>query len=389
MKVSQQARREYVAKIQARYRGAGRVYKSRILDEFCEVCGYDRKHAIKLLGGRRPPPRGRKGPAPLYGAREKQIIKVIWLKAQQPCSKRLVAVLPLWLPFYERWYGRVAPRVRQKVLAISASTLDRLLAPARAQAARRRRCGTRPGRLIRTQIPIRAGEWQIDGPGYLEADSVAHCGESLSGSFVWSVTFTDIHSGWTEVRAVWNRGGVDVLRQVREVERALPFALRGFDCDNGGEFLNWHLLRYLQRRPRAVEFTRSRPYHKNDNAHVEQKNWTHVREWLGQDRFENPQLVGLLNDLYRQEWSDFHNFFRPAVKLIGKERLRSRVVKRYDRPQTPYQRLLAWPGLEAAPRAALAARYARLDPFGLVQNMERKLRAIFAVLKAGKKECAA
>ncbi|MBM4156654.1 MAG: transposase family protein [Lentisphaerae bacterium] len=380
MNVSQTTRREYMERIRDRYARAGRRHKTRILDEFCAVCGYERKHAIKLLRGSRTGPRDRPGPGPMYGAAERKVAERIWWAAQQPCSKRLKEMLPLWLPGYERRHGPLKAKVREKVVGMSASTLDRLLAPYRAQAARRRRTGTRPGRLLRTHIPIRAGEWQIDGPGYLEADSVAHCGESMSGNFVWSVTFTDIHTGWTEVRAVWNRGSVGVLQQVREVEASLPFVLRGFDCDNGSEFLNWHLIRYFQDRPEAIEFTRSRPYHKNDNAHVEQKNWTHVRQWLGYDRFEDPRVVDRLNDLYRNEWSWWHNFFCASTKLVAKTRVKSRMVKTHDRPRTPYQRLRDGPGLSAERRDELDQLFHRLDPFDLTERIERKLRAVFRLV---------
>jgi hypothetical protein len=183
-----------------------------------------------------------------------------------------------------------------------AAQIDRLLAARKTRVGHRGRCGTKPGGLLKTQIPIRTDNWDITRPGYLEADTVAHCGGSLEGDFVWSVTYCNIYSGWTANRAVWNKGSAGVVAATREVEAALPFDLLGFDTDNGSEFLNWHLLRYFQERPKGVGFTRSRPYKKDDNGHVEQKNWTHVRQLLGYDRLGDPELVEPINALCRDYW---------------------------------------------------------------------------------------
>jgi hypothetical protein len=175
--------------------------------------------------------------------------------------------------------------------------------------------------LLKTQIPIRTDNWDITRPGFLEADTVAHCGGRLEGDFIWSVTYCDILSGWTCNRAVWNKGAHGIVEATRSVEASLPFELLGFDTDNGSEFLNWHLLRYFQERKKAVGFTRSRPYKKNDNGHVEQKNWTHVRQLLGYERLEDPALVGAINDLYRECWEPL-TLPRKSVRGSLKERER-------------------------------------------------------------------
>jgi len=211
----------------------------------------------------------------------------------------------------------------------------------------------------------------------MEADTVAHCGESMAGDFIWSVTFTDILTGWTENRAIWNKGALGVISQVRDIEEKLPFELLGFDCDNGSEFLNHHLWSYFADRKKPVQFTRSRAYKKNDNAHVEQKNWTHVRQLLGYDRFEQRQVVDLLNDLYTNEYSDYQNFFCPSVKLVEKKRMGSKYKKRYDAPQTPYQRLLTTKTLSEQKTLKLAQAFASLNPFELKKTIERKLKVIF------------
>jgi len=275
MNMSKELKRDWLPKLQARYGRRNREGKSRMLDDLCSDYEYERKYAIKLLSGGLIPAAGRVHPGPerRYGTIQ-PVVQYIWLKAEQPCGKRLVPILRQWLPYYERRFERLSPQQRRLVGQISAATLDRLLAPARAQQVGRGRGGTKPGSLLRSEIPIRTGTWDLSRPGYLEADSVAHCGASLAGDFIWSLTYTDILSGWTEGGAVWNKGASGVLAATREVEERLPFALLGFDSDNGGEFLNHHLWTYMRERPVAVEFTRSRAYHSDDNAHVEQKNWT-------------------------------------------------------------------------------------------------------------------
>jgi len=213
----------------------------------------------------------------------------------------------------------------------------------------------------------------------MEADTVAHCGTTLAGDFVWSLTLTDIASGWTENRATWNKGATGVLEQIKHIENNLPFPILGFDSDNGSEFLNYHLLRYFTERPdqKSVQFTRSRPYKKNDNAHVEQKNWTHVRQLFGYYRFDNPKIVILMNDLYSQELSSLLNFFYPCIKLIDKVRIKSSIKKKYDIAQTPYQRLMASTCLNEEQKKALTDKFNALDPFLLQKNVQKKLKLIF------------
>jgi hypothetical protein len=368
-------RREYLATIRPRYLKADKAGKSRILDEFCAVCDYRRKYAIRLL--RRPPPRTRRrpGPRPRYDQAVLAPLKAIWLAAEQPCSKRLKAALALWLPHYERQQP-LTEALRCNLLSISPATMDRLLAPLRARRHGKGLCGTRPGSLLRTQIPIRCEPWDEARPGFLETDTVAHCGSSLSGDFIWSLTYTDIATGWTENRAVWNKGARDVVRQTREVEASLPFALLGFDSDNGSEFLNNHLYRYFCKRKRPVAFTRSRPYKKNDQAHVEQKNWTHVRQLLGYERLERRELVPLINELYRA-WGLLHNFFCPTLKLAEKRREGARLIRRYAPPQTACQRLLASPQLEGDLKLKLLSKLNQLEPFALKKQVESRLKLVF------------
>jgi hypothetical protein len=329
------------------------------------------------LGGTLPARSGRVHPGPerLYEIVE-PVVKHIWLSAEQPCGKRLVPILRQWLPFYELRHGRLSGRQRQWVRQISAATLDRLLAPARAQHCDRGRCGTKPGSLLRSEIPIRTGTWDLTQPGYLEADSVAHCGASMAGDFIWSLTYTDILSGWTEGGAVWNKGAAGVPAATRQVEARLPFDLLGFDSDNGGEFLNHHLWAYMRERKAPVQFTRSRPYHSDDNAHVEQKNWTWARQLLGCGRMERPELVEPISALYREVWAPWQNFFLPCLKLKRKWREGSPWRKRYELPQTACQRLCAPGILPQKARRQLRERYASLNPFDLKDELEKKLKEI-------------
>ena len=225
--------------------------KARILDELCEQYGYHRKHAIRLMNEPdRPagPASPRPGPEPRYEA-VRLVVEEIWKASEQLCGKRLVEALPLWLPHYQKRYEPLSAKQRHLLAAISPASVDRLLAPLKAQS-RRGLNGTRPGPLLREQIPLQGEVWDERRPGFLEADSVAHCGSSLAGNFVWSLTFTDLASTWTEGRAVYNKGAQGVLEQTQHVEQHLPFALLGLDFDNGGEWLNWHLIRYLQQRHR-------------------------------------------------------------------------------------------------------------------------------------------
>ena len=379
--MSSRSKREYLEAIYLRYKRASRKDKAIILDEFCTTCGYHRKHAIRLLKKFTrfiKPKKKKRGRKPLY-SKEAIVkpLKKIWLSANLPCSKRLKAVLPLWLPGYVQEYGSLPAEVTEALIAISPATIDRLLKPVRIKYKGRGRSTTKPGTLLRKQIPIKTNQWDETCPGFLEADTVAHCGTSMAGMFAFTIDCVDIATGWTEQRAVWGKGETDVLAQIKDIEVSLPFPLLGFDSDNGSEFLNYHLLRHFTERQQRVQFTRSRAYHKDDNAHVEQKNWTHVRQWLGYHRFDIPEIVPLLNKLYKTEWRLFHNFFCPSVKLIAKQRIASKTIKRYDNPKTPYQRVMDSPDIDPSIKQKLTTLFKKLNPFHLRKAMEDKLKKIF------------
>jgi hypothetical protein len=376
-------KKAYLEAIRGRYRRASRTDKSRILDEFCAVCRYHRKYALRRLNQSVKKRVTQKSGRPSrYNVIEVMTpLRAIWLATDQMASKRLKAAMPLWLPYYEEAHGILADDVRYKLLSVSASSMDRLLAPVRAQSGKRGLSGTKPGTLLKNQIPLQGQAWDVSQPGFIEADTVAHCGNSLAGDFVWSLTMTDLYSGWTECRATWNKGADGVMQQIKAIQQSLPFAVRGFDCDNGSEFLNWHLLRYFQTRKPPVLFTRSRPYHSNDNAHVEQKNWSCVRQLFGYERFANARLGNAMNDLYANEFSLLTNFFCPTMKLADKTRVGSKIVKKYAVPKTPAQRLLNHESLTQQQKQRLIDTQAALNPFALRAAIQKKLRAIFKLVR--------
>lgn len=266
--MSPRSKKEYTELTHLRYKKVSRREKTKILDEYCATCGCHRKHAIRVLRGfkRFTKPRARKRGKPTLYRKETILkpLKEIWLAANLPCSKRLAAILPLWLPGYIRQFGPLAEDIFKALLTISPSTIDRMLYHTRIQYRKRGRATTKPGTLLRKQIPIQTNQWDESRPGFLEADTVAHCGQSMLGMFAFTLDCVDIATGWTEQRAVWGKGERGVLEQIKDIEASLPFPMLGFDCDNGSEFLNHHLFRHFTERKQPVRFTRSRAYHKED-----------------------------------------------------------------------------------------------------------------------------
>ena len=384
--MSPQSKYEYYQSVVRRYPKASRAEKSRILDEFCEICHIsDRNHAIHKLNHpekylhKNRQKRGRKSK---YNKPEVlKPLKKIWLKSNLLCSKNLKALLPDWIEPYEATFEPLSGEVKEKLKTISAATIDRLLKKVRAKHNKHGLSTTKPGSLLKQQIPIKTEQWDERRPGFIEADTVAHCGTSTVGTYVLSIDYVDIATGWSEQRAIFGKGEQGVVKQTKDVEAMLPFELLGFDSDQGSEFMNWHLLCHFTERKQPVDFTRSRAYKKNDNAHVEQKNWTHIRQWLGYDRFDYPHLVPLLNDLYRNEWRLFHNFFIPSVKLIDKKRIKSKTIKIHDKPKTPYQRIIESTHIDQQTKDKLTTQKKQLNPFLLRETIDRKIKKVFATLK--------
>jgi len=307
-------------------------------------------------------------------------LRPIWRATDYACGKRLVAMLPEWIPAFEEHEKKLPGRVRQKLLSASGRTLDRLLQPLRGEAGRHSL--TRPGTLLRHLIPIRGSVWEDGIPGWLEVDTVALCGGSVAGEFVWMVDGVDYATTWVAVRAMWGRGQAGTLRALQDLEQSLPFALLGLDSDNGGEFLNHHVMKWLQQRPRPVFMTRSRPYKKDDNAHVEQKNWTHIRQWFGYERHDNPEVVELINDLVRGPYGHLLNYFHASLKLERKEKKEGRICRIYGKAQTPLARVLASVEVKEETKHRLCTEKGQLNPFALKLEVDRRLKQIAAMRQA-------
>jgi len=373
------AKYEYYQAIYDRYQSASKKEKTIILDEFCNNCNYNRKYAIRLLNSpvetKSLTNLSRRGRKKIYDdAIIETVLTDIWKATNLPCSKRLKYLIPLWLPFYKR--QKISAPIKQKLLTISAATIDRIMAASRSQFSRKGLATTKPGSIIKKQIPIKTDQWDEQQPGFLEADTVAHCGTSVAGMFVYTINCVDIATQWTEQRASWGKSEKNVLMAIRDMEQHLPFPMKGFDSDNGSEFLNWHLVRHFLKRKYPVQFTRSRPYKKNDNAHIENKNWTHIRQYLGYQRFDDPELVDMLNDLYCNEWNLYFNFFCNSFKLIEKKRIKSKIIKKFDAPKTPFQRIMESEFIPAETKQRLQRIIENIDPFELEKQMARKIKAI-------------
>ncbi len=384
--MSKKSKLEYLNAIKARYKNSSKLEKHKILDEFCKVCCYNRKYAIHLLNSKQSKTtnnlskRGRKKEYnhPVIF----EVIRHLWTKTNLPCSKRLKVIIPLWLPFCEHQFS-LTDGTRAQILKISAATIDRLLKPHRTKYNKKGLATTKPGSILKKHIPIKTNQWDESIPGFIEADTVAHCDSSVAGMFVYTVNCVDIATSWTEQRAVWGKGEKGVLDAIKSMENNFPFTIKGFDCDNGSEFLNWHLYKYFVNRKKPVQFTRSRPYHKNDNAHVEEKNWTHIRQYLGYQRFEKQEIVKLLQNLYTTEWNLYFNFFIPSIKLIKKYRDRSKIIKKYDKPKTPFQRILESSEITENTKVILKEKFMSLDPFKLQEKMANKIKGIIKMVNCG------
>jgi len=371
--------REYIEAIRERYVGADRRAKGRILDEATEVTGYHRKALIRLLRARHGHvvARGRGRPK-RYGPAVAEALKVAWEATDRLCSKRLQPFVSELVPILRRHGERCfTDEVEAHLGQMSATTMDRLLRPYRRTGGRRAFSTTKPGSLLKAAIPIKTfADWDDARAGFLEVDLVSHCGESTEGFYLTTLSTVDVATGWVECHGVWGKGQQRVGSAVHEIARRLPFPLVGLDSDNGGEFINYHLYEYCQRE--GITFTRSRPYKKNDSAHVEQKNWSVVRRLIGYDRYSSRPALEQLNRIYGLVRS-YTNFFQPVMKLMRKTRHGAKVRKTYDIARTPYQRLLDAGVLDPQQRLALDQHYHRLDPVKLRAQIDNSLDKLWAL----------
>jgi len=372
------ARREYFKQIWRRYQKASKQEKGLILNEFCTVCQYCRKYAIRLLG---EGPRERKkksGPKEIYDQAFVEVLYELWQLMRRMCGKKMKVALPEWLAFYSS--EKLTKEIEKKLKKISASHIDRLLRPFKKLHGR---STTKRGSFLKTKIPIEIQHDGVKEPGYVQSDTVAHCGDHIDGAYAHSLTVTDICSNWTENRAVWRKDADAVITEFVALEKTLPFSIRGYSSDNGGEVMNERLYRYLD--DHGVKITRGRPYRKNDNPHVEQKNHTHVRKLFGYQRFDHRSLVSLMNEIYIEYWNPLQNFFTPSMKLIEKERVGARMVKKYDHPQTPYQRLMKSKRITSMQKTELKQKYESLNPVYLSRQLDEKIKSFFKMLHLKRK----
>jgi hypothetical protein len=367
------AERKAVTKQMARrYRRASRTEKGRMLDELCALTGWTRRHArralAEALSGRAERPRRPR--ARVYGEDVLGPLRFVWAALGAPAGKRLAPFMAEAVEALER-HGELElpPEVRSKLLRISAATIDRALAPERSRLRVKGRQGTKPGSMLKRQIPIRTfAEWDDRRPGFCEADLVAHDGGSEAGEFCQTLDLTCVATGWTEMRALPRKARRWVLEALEDIREGLPFPILGLDSDNGSEFINVELFRWCEAE--GITFTRTRPYRKNDNCFVEQKNWPVVRQQVGYLRYDTPFELRALRELYGH-LRLYVNFFQPQMKLVSKTRRGAKVAKRFDVARTPYQRVLASPHVEEEAKEALRDRYLTLNPAQLKRDIIR------------------
>jgi len=386
-------KRFFISTLRERYRRASKKKKGEILDEVEEQLSVSRKHAIRLLSRndsgrpRNPVKRGR--PGKYKDPEFKQALRKVWKLTRYMCSRLLKEAMPVWLPYIEAEHGVFPEDVHERLLCISPPTIDRILKPYKAV---KGKSFTRPSGF-REEIPIQTNTWDITAPGFMESDTVAHCGGSMHGEFVNTLTMVDIASIWTEARGAFGRGSNAVFGELKEIEAGLPFPILGYDADNGGEVLNKHILRYFQderieQGREAVKVTRSRAYMKNDNAHVEQRNDSIARRYLGYERLDFKQLLPLINCYYSLIVCPLHNHFYPTFKLKSKLRIKSRTRRIYDDPVTPYSRIMNSESVPDSYKAKLKEWHQQLNPVALVrqeQIVRKQIDIAMKLLRAGTK----
>lgn len=379
--MSQRSKREMIEAIRPRYLKASKTGKEQILDEFIATTGYHRKYAIRVLKhGSKPKGLKKPGRRKKYQGEVVNVLEQIWEIYGRICSKRLHPFLSEGVSILERCHElSLSPEIKQLLLSMSPATIDRCLQRARFTHPQHGLSTTKPGYLLKKAIPVRTfTPWEDEFPGFLEIDLVAHCGQTTDGTYLNTLTATDLATGWTECLALPNKTQFAVSQAVGELQKNLPFPLLGLDSDNGSEFINDTLYRYCLSE--QITFTRSRPYQKNDQAHVEQKNWSVVRHTVGYDRLETPEELSLLQLIY-SDLRLYINFFQPVLKLISKQRIDGKVVLTYDRAITPFRRVLALDSIPVQIKARLTDQYFRLNPVTLRSSIDSKVALLWKMVR--------
>ena len=379
--MSHKSKRELLETVQPRYLKANKVDKQKILDEFASATGYHRKHAIRVLKNQRQVQNHRERKTKTYKAVYRgevvDVLEQIWEIYGRICSKRLQPFLPEAIKVLERCGEiEISKDTKELLLQISSASIDRCLHPVRIKLPRGLST-TKPGSLLKKQIAVRTfTAWNDEQPGFMEIDLVAHCGNSTEGQYLNTLTCTDICTGWTDVTGLRHRSQQAVADAIRRMRQRLPFPLLGIDSDNGSEFINDLLYNYCLTE--KLTFTRSRPYKKNDQAHVEQKNWSVVRRTVGYDRWETEPELALLESIY-DDLRLYINFFQPSLKLIAKERIGNQTLKRYDPAKTPYQRVLERKDILLPAKARLTNTYVQLNPAELRRQIDLKTAKLWKI----------
>jgi hypothetical protein len=377
--MSQRSKRELLEAIRPRYLKAKKSKKKTMLDEFVAATGYHRKYANRLLKHGRPRRSNQKhGLRKVYQGDVIVVLEQIWEVCGRICSKRLQPFLPEMVKVLERCGElQLSESTKTLLLHMSRSTIDRCLGPIRRTHPSGGLSTTKPGSLLKKSIPVRTfTPWDEDQPGFLEIDLVAHCGGSTEGQYLYTLTCVDLSTGWIECLAVRRRTEQAVFEAIQAMRTDLPFLLLGLDSDNGGEFINDLLYQYCLSE--KITFTRSRPYHKNDQAHVEQKNWSVVRRLIGYDRFETEEEYLLLQSIYA-DLRLYANFFQPVLKLVSKEQVDNKTIKRYDSAATPYQRVLASKDIPFEVKVRLTNLYVQLNPVQFRTSIDVKVAKLWKI----------
>jgi len=379
--MSLKSKRELLEVVRPRYLKAGKDEKQKMLDEFTSATGYHRKHAIRVLQNQvqvqNRLKRKTKAYKTIYCGEVVQALEEIWEIYGQICSKRLQPFLPEAIKVLERCKAmEFSQETKELLLKISSASIDRCLRPIRIQSPHGLST-TKPGSLLKSLIPVQTfTAWDEERPGFMEIDLVAHCANTTEGQYLNTLTCTDIATGWTDVTALPHRSQEAVSKAIHSMRQRLPFPLLGIDSDNGSEFINDLLYRYCM--DKKITFTRSRPYKKNDQAHVEQKNWSVVRHTVGYDRWETEQELVILESIH-DDLRLYINFFQPSFKLIAKERIGNKTVKRYDTAKTPYQRVLERKDISLDAKARLVNLYLQLNPAELRRSIDLKTAKLWKI----------
>lgn len=377
----------YIRRQQERYKELlSREAKSQMITEVTAFFNITRDHAIRILNNKPKDPRDRARPFIRYTDDLLPHLKKLYFLMRQPCVKRMKEALPRWVDSYQLRYGVLMLEQIKKLKTMSASTLGRKLNHIHKQsgisATRRPRSS-----WYKAVVPIKPKDWDVKTPGHFQCDTVAHCGTSLEGSFGNTITLTDIHTSWTENFAIYTKSAARVREGLIAMENRLYFDINSIKFDSGSEFMNYGVISYLRsgyhknHRKIPIDVFRSRPYQKNDNCYVEQKNYTHVRELFGYDRIDEHELITIMNEIYQNYFNPLQNFFMPTMKLASKNRIGGRIIKKYDTPKTPFQRLLDSSDKDSEKIKNLQKRYSELDPIDLQLGLEEKLKEFFILLR--------